>query len=44
MAQDEQPAAELLHAVRNVLAQVAAPGKVLKTILGQAVSQTGTSW
>jgi len=41
MARDEQPAVQLLHAVRNVLSQVAAPSKVLKTILGQAVSQTG---
>ena len=41
MAQEEQPAAQLLHAVRSVLSQVAAPSKVLKTILGQAVSQTG---
>lgn len=41
MAEDEQPAAQLLHAVRHVLSQVAAPSKVLKTILGQAVSQTG---
>jgi transcriptional regulator with GAF, ATPase, and Fis domain len=37
----EQPATQLLHAVRSVLAQVAAPSKVLKTILGTAVSQTG---
>jgi len=41
MAEEDQPAAQLLHAVRNVLSQVAAPSKVLKTILGQAVSQTG---
>jgi transcriptional regulator with GAF, ATPase, and Fis domain len=42
MAQgDQQPAALLLHAVRSVLSQVAEPSKVLKTILGQAVSQTG---
>jgi transcriptional regulator with GAF, ATPase, and Fis domain len=41
MAEDEQPAVQLLHAVRHVLSQVAAPSKVLKTILGQAVSQTG---
>ena len=38
---NEQPAALLLHAVRSVLSQVAEPSKVLKTILGQAVSQTG---
>jgi transcriptional regulator with GAF, ATPase, and Fis domain len=38
---EDQPAALLLHAVRSVLSQVAAPSKVLKTILGQAVSQTG---
>jgi len=30
-----------MQAVRNVLSQIAAPSKVLKTILGQAVSQTG---
>ncbi len=43
MAQQEndQPAALLLHAVRSVLSQVAAPSQVLKTILGQAVAQTG---
>ncbi len=38
---NEQPAALLLHAVRSVLSQIAEPSKVLKTILGQAVSQTG---
>jgi Nif-specific regulatory protein len=41
MDRDVQAATQLLHAVRNVLAQVAEPSKVLKTILGQAVSQTG---
>jgi transcriptional regulator with GAF, ATPase, and Fis domain len=41
MAGEDQPAAQLLHAVRNVLSRIAAPSKVLKTILGQAVSQTG---
>jgi transcriptional regulator with GAF, ATPase, and Fis domain len=41
MARDEQSAAQLLHAVRNVLSQVAEPSKVLKEILGQAVARTG---
>ena len=41
MDSHDQAAAQLLHAVRNVLSQVAEPSKVLKTILGQAVSQTG---
>jgi transcriptional regulator with GAF, ATPase, and Fis domain len=36
-----RPEAQLLEALRAVLAQVAEPSQVLKTILGQAVSQTG---
>jgi transcriptional regulator with GAF, ATPase, and Fis domain len=38
---EEQPAALLLNALRGVLADLAPPTKVLKTILGQAVSQSG---
>jgi len=37
----DNPAAVLLHTLRSVLSQVAQPSQVLKTILGQAVSQTG---
>jgi transcriptional regulator with GAF, ATPase, and Fis domain len=39
--ESDHSAAALLHALRSVLSQVAAPSQVLKTILGQAVSQTG---
>jgi len=36
----DQPAARLLQALSGVLSQVAEPSQVLKTILGQSVSQT----
>ena len=37
----DQPAARLLQALSSVLSQVAEPSQLLKTILGQSVSQTG---
>src|SRR5437867_9224814 len=37
----EQPASTLLQALRGVLSQVAEPIQVLRTILDQAVAQTG---